>query len=312
MSQLLDAALERARKLLDDGKADKALELLAPVWSDGADSMDPGRQVAFCDLIAQSYLILDTPDEAIAPLETALAICEALQQKDAEAHFRQLLEAAKRLGERPGGGRTRSEQQTDVINARKLLEEGEAEQARDILVKLLEEARSVGSRDLEATVLGGLGQALFLLDKPEAAVNSVQEGIEICQQEKDEAGENYLKALLNALEQGDDGRKHNREGPGLASGPEVELHQRIDVALEMAKAGQPDAALAKLWKVLEDAENSGSLGAEATVRLLLGQILLSRDKKAEGKKMLEAALAIAVKVDDKQAQGAIKALLNDA
>jgi tetratricopeptide (TPR) repeat protein len=179
------------------------------------------------------------------------------------------------------------------------LEARDADRAIAVLAPLLEQARRDGLLPLEASASGMLAQALFVTGKKPEALLLVGRALTIAQEAGQEDAIAHFRELLEVMEQ-------TEPAPGIAEAH----HDQIQAAIEAAQSGDVAGALALLEALADGTEKSGDLGAEATARIVLGQILQATGQADAAAVHLGLALTITEQVGDESAAAHVRRMLD--
>jgi tetratricopeptide (TPR) repeat protein len=181
------------------------------------------------------------------------------------------------------------------------LEARDTDHAIAVLAPLVAQARQDGLLPLEASASGMLAQALFINGKKPEAILLVGRALTIAQEAGQEDAIRHFRELLEVMEQ-------TEPAPGI---PEA-VHTRIQAAIEAAQAGDAPGAVASLEALAEEMERSADLGAEATARIVLGQILQATGQAEAAAVHLRRALTITEQVGDESAASHVRHMLDAA
>ena len=186
-----------------------------------------------------------------------------------------------------------------------LLEQGaEALEARDadaaiaILGPLVERAGKEGLLPLEASASGMLAQALFVTGRKEEALGKARRALEIAEEAGQDDAARHFRDLVEVME-------------GTEAGANIPdaFQAQVQAAVEVARSGDVKGASNALGKLADDAQEAGASGAEATARIVLGQILKAAGDAEMADTHLRRALAIAEQVGDDAATDHIRGML---
>jgi hypothetical protein len=143
-----------------------------------------------------------------------------------------------------------------------------------------------------------LAQALFLTGKKRDALELAHRALAIAEDAGEEEASAHFRELVGVLEQGDAG-----------GGMPDRLHATIQDAIATAQGGDVGEAVRRLEASAADEQRSGQEGNEATVRIVLGQILQAASDAAGAEKQFRRALDIAEHMGDQGAAAHVRRLL---
>jgi tetratricopeptide (TPR) repeat protein len=185
-----------------------------------------------------------------------------------------------------------------------LQEAAEALEARDpdravaLLAPLVERARRDGLLPLEASASGMLAQAQYLSGRRGEAAALAHRALAIAEEAGQEDAVRHFRDLVEVIERGD-------TGPAI---PEA-LQKQIQAAIETAQSGDVPAAVRALDRLSEEAQRANESGAEATLRIVLAQILYATGEADLAAVHLRRALEIAEEVGDRGAADHVRRML---
>jgi tetratricopeptide (TPR) repeat protein len=166
-----------------------------------------------------------------------------------------------------------------------------------LLAPLVQRARRDGLLPLEASASGLLAQALFLKGNQREAVELAHRALAIAEDAGEEEASAHFRELVEFLERGGD--------TGL---PDA-LHKTIEEAIATAQGGDVAGAVRALESSADEAHAAGKEGSEATVRIVLGQILRAASDHARADQHFRRALDIAERMGDEGAAAHVRGLL---
>jgi tetratricopeptide (TPR) repeat protein len=181
------------------------------------------------------------------------------------------------------------------------LEARDADRAISILSPLVERAGKDGNLPLEASASGMLAQALFVTGRKEEALQKARRALAIATDAGQEDAAGHFRDLVEVME-------------GTEAGDRIPdaFQVQIQAAIEVARSGDIAGATRGLGKLADDAQEAGATGAEATARIVLGQILQAAGDAEMAGTHLRRALAIAQQVGDEAATDHIRGMLGTA
>jgi tetratricopeptide (TPR) repeat protein len=165
------------------------------------------------------------------------------------------------------------------------------------LAPLVQRARRDGLLPLEASASGLLAQALFLKGHKREALERAHRALAIAEDAGEEEASAHFRELVELLERGGD--------PGL---PDA-LHNTIEEAIATAQGGDVAGGVRELEASADEAQRAGKEGNEATVRIVLGQILRAAGDDARAAEQFRRALEIAERMGDEGAAAHVRGLL---
>lgn len=178
------------------------------------------------------------------------------------------------------------------------LEARDAARAIEILTPVVEQARAQNLLPLEASASGMLAQALFVSGKKPEALALGRRALAIAEEAGQEDAARHFRDLVDVME-------GTEPGQGL---PDA-FHAQIQAAIEMAGQGDVTGAVARIEKLADDAQDAEAHGAEATARIVLGQILQAAGDPSHAAVHLRRALVIAEQVGDQGAADHVRGML---
>jgi tetratricopeptide (TPR) repeat protein len=186
----------------------------------------------------------------------------------------------------------------DALDAR------EVARAIAMLGPLVERARRDGLVPLEASASGMLAQALFLAGRRREALELAHRALACAE----DAGQTDAAAHFRELTEAMDGGDRGDAGIGV---PEA-LHARIQECIQLAQQGDVASAVQDLEACADEAARSRETGNEATVRIVLGQILQAVGDANTAARHLRRALEIAEAMGDRDAGDHVRRMLGAA
>jgi tetratricopeptide (TPR) repeat protein len=177
------------------------------------------------------------------------------------------------------------------------LEERDADRAIALLTPVVDRARQDGLLPLEASASGMLAQALFVTGKKPAALALAHRALAIAEEAGQDDAVRHFRDLAEVMEQNE---------PGEA--PDV-VNAQIQAAIELATTGDVEAAVRSLDQLAEDTQAAGAAGPEATVRIVLAQILQAAGDPELASVHLRRALLVAEQLGDPGAADHIRGML---
>lgn len=186
--------------------------------------------------------------------------------------------------------------------------------AIEIFSRVALQARAAELPLMEASACGMLGQALLLVGRREEGMPHALRALEIAEEVGNEEAIGNFQALVQALSAEEEPENEGEVDPEQA---EVEaildgLNARIKAAMEEAMAGDPVKAVDELVEVVEEAQNIGAMGPEASAQIGIGQLLLASGNNDLAVVSLRRALAIAERLENNAAAEHIRELLERA
>ncbi len=194
-----------------------------------------------------------------------------------------------------------SELDAQLEQGAEALEARDADRAIAILGPLVERAAKDGLLPLEASASGMLAQALFVTGRKEDALQKARRALQIAEEAGQEDAAGHFRNLVEVMEGTDAG----------TTIPDA-FQAQIQAAVEAARSGDVDGATRALGKLADEAQEAGASGAEATARIVLGQILKAAGDAEMADTHLRRALAIAQQVGDEAAADHIRGMLGPA
>ncbi len=178
------------------------------------------------------------------------------------------------------------------------LEARDADRAIAVLGPVVERARKDGLLPLEASASGMLAQALFVTGKKVEALELVHRALSIAEEAGQEEASQHFRDLLDVMDRTEGG-----------TGVPKALHDRIQAAIESTQKGDVVGAVKSLEGLAAEAQASGDGGSEATVRIVLGQILQATFDHDGAAVHLRRALEIAEELGDEGAANHVRGML---
>lgn len=166
------------------------------------------------------------------------------------------------------------------------LEEGQLQEAADLLDDALFLARKLGDEPGEASACGLLAQVFLRLDEPEEAARHAESAVQIAQARNDEQAAHHFQGLLITARSGPEERRMSTTfGDGRAA----------------VQNEDPQRAVPLLEEALSLAQKSEHQVAEGATRQFLAQAYLALDRREEAADMAAKSLEIAKALNDVQA-----------
>jgi tetratricopeptide (TPR) repeat protein len=181
------------------------------------------------------------------------------------------------------------------------LEERDADRAIALLEPLVARAGREGLLPLEASASGMLAQALFVTGRKPDALERAHRALTIAQEAEQEDAVRHFQELVDVMEKNEPG----------ANIPDV-LSSQIETAIETAQRGDVAGAVTTLDRLAEEAQEAGAGGGEATVRIVLAQVLQAAGDHDLASVHLRRALAIAQQLGDEGAADTVRRMLETA
>ena len=178
------------------------------------------------------------------------------------------------------------------------LEARDADRAIAVLGPLVERARKDGLLPLEASASGMLAQALFVTGKRGDALELAHRALAIAEEAGQEDASRHFRDLVEVMERTNDG-----------AGVPQALHDQIQAAIETAQKGDIAGAVRVLETLGGEAQEARDGGSEATVRIVLGQILQATEDREAAAVHLRRALEIAEEIGDQDAAAHVRGML---
>jgi tetratricopeptide (TPR) repeat protein len=178
------------------------------------------------------------------------------------------------------------------------LEARDADRAIALLSPLVERARRDGLLPLEASAAGMLAQALFVAGRRGEALEHAHRALAIAEEAGQDDAIHHFRELVEVMERAD-------PGPSI---PDA-LHVQIQAAIEAAQQGDVSSAVRALDRLSQEAQVANESGAEATLRIVLGQILQATGGAELAVAHLRRALALAEQVGDQGAADHVRRML---
>ncbi|MFO0728368.1 MAG: hypothetical protein U1E65_31625 [Myxococcota bacterium] len=176
----------------------------------------------------------------------------------------------------------------------------EVARAIELLSPVVEQAQTQNNPALEAYARGMLAQALFLSGQRQPALLEVSAAIAVARA----AGREDTGIRFEGL------RRFMESAQPEAPEAPPDFPGRIRRALEIAAAGDPDRALVEVQSVAREAALAKAVQAEASARIVLGQVFTARGEIEQAKAEFEQARALSLTAGDQQAADHVRALLS--
>jgi thioredoxin-like negative regulator of GroEL len=145
-----------------------------------------------------------------------------------------------------------------------------------------------------------LSQALYVQGKRDEALVLAVRSLEIAEEAGQEEAAGHFRELVEVMSHAEGG----------ASVPK-DVHDRIQAAIATAQRGDITAAAGALDALAEEAKAADDSGSEATVRIVLGQILHAVGDRDGAAAHLRRALTIAEAIGDQAAADHVRGMLEN-
>lgn len=169
----------------------------------------------------------------------------------------------------------------------------------DLLLPVVDRAREAGAPAVESYARGMLAQALFVTGKREEALAEVKRAATIAQENQHHEAIRHFADLATQLE----AAKSAVEARG-------DFDRRISHALEHASS-DPDGSFREISAIAAEAASAGEKGAEASARIVLGQIHFARHELDRAEAELRRAQSLARQVGDPNVVAHVAKLLDE-
>jgi len=184
----------------------------------------------------------------------------------------------------------------ELSQAARALEANDPERAIAILEPLVARAREEEILPLEASACGVLAQALFLSGRKDEGILRARRALDIATEAGQKDAAEHFQELITTMEGAD---------PAASNA----FHAQIQAALDAARGGDPGGALRELGKLADEARARDAAGPEATLRVLMGQLLQATGQRDAAAGELGRALAVAQQIGDAAAEEQIRQMM---
>lgn len=312
MDTTLQSHLNAGLKALSAGMGEDALASLTEALHRARDTGSGHGEMLALGLLAPALELLGRRDEAAKAALKARGLSELHGDAESTAHYDGLaarLEGAEAADEAATEALTDEEINRAFERAGQALTMGQGREAVEVLTPLMASADQAGDKEVEASAAGMLAQAYLMTGYSHKAWELATHAVVLAKSLGDTQALQHFQELADSL-----GGKHSeRAGEVLA---ESQLVAKITE--QCARAGAAldedrfDHAIRLLAEAAEEARVAGIRESEATARGFLAQAHLMAGDRPSAAKEAQAAIDLAVELDDSEATQSFRDVLKMA